>query len=185
VSRSGDVSARPDPADAAAVPAADAAKNGVQAAGDAAPVQAGDAAAAGRRRSGPLRWLPAAIWMGGIFWMSSRTGSEIDGLFPFAERLPDWMGGLDFGHVVAYYILGLLVLFGFGKPSPSAKWLTVAVCTLYGATDEFHQLFVDGRSAEWHDLANDSAGACLAVLTVSLPPVRRRFWACAGKRPMG
>lgn|GEM_PF-479426 len=134
-----------------------------------------ESARPGRKLPGWWRLLPAAIWMGVIFWLSSRTGSELGSLFPFADRLPRWMGGFDFGHLVAYYILGWLVLWGFGHPTPRAKWLTVGICTLYGATDEFHQLFVDGRSAELHDLVNDAIGACLAVLTASLPPVRRRF----------
>lgn len=111
--------------------------------------------------------------MAAIFWMSSRTGSELGTLFPFAERLPAWMGGLNFGHLVAYYVLGLFVWWGIGNNRPSAKWLTVIICALYGVTDEWHQLYVDGRSAEWIDLLNDTIGAVLAMLTLSIPPVRR------------
>lgn len=139
-----------------------------------------------RRRGFRLRrWLPAVLWMAAIFWMSSRTGSEIGSLFPFAERLPAWTGGLDFGHLVAYYILALAVLHGFGDVSRSARLWTILICTLYGATDEFHQLFVDGRSAELRDLVNDFIGACLAMLTVSLPPVRRRLEPWLIKKTMG
>lgn len=123
-----------------------------------------------------VRWIPALVWMGVIFSMSAKTGSEIGSMFPFVDLLPEWMGGLDFGHLIAYYVLGLLVWFAIGDSvsSPaSAKWLAIAISALYGATDEFHQLFVDGRSAEWRDLLNDTIGACLAMVTVSLPPVRR------------
>lgn len=138
-----------------------------------------------RRKTGWLRSVPAVLWMAAIFWMSSRTGSEIGAMFPFVRYLPDWMGGLDFGHLAAYFVLGFLVLWAFGHTGRSAKWLTVVICTLYGATDEFHQLFVDGRSAQWHDLLNDAIGATLAVLLFSWPPVRRRIGLAAGKRPMG
>ena len=45
----------------------------------------------------------------------------------------------------------------------SLKVLLVAMIgTLaYGMTDEYHQLFVVGRSAEWMDLASDGAGGFL------------------------
>lgn len=140
----------------------------------------------GRSRSKAwVRWLPAVLWMAVIFYMSSRTGSELGTMFPFAEHLPDWMGGLNSGHLVAYYVLGLLVWWGLGSTSRSAKWLSVLICTAYGVTDEFHQLFVDGRSAELRDLVNDFIGACLAMLTVSLPPVRRRLEPWLIKKTMG
>ena len=37
-----------------------------------------------------------------------------------------------------------------------AAWL---VATLYGVTDEWHQMYVPGRTSELRDLVNDAAGA--------------------------
>jgi VanZ family protein len=48
-------------------------------------------------------------------------------------------------------------------PSTRIAWLSVLTATVYGATDEFHQLFVPQRSAEFVDLVADSLGATLAV----------------------
>lgn len=41
-----------------------------------------------------------------------------------------------------------------------AAWL---VATLYGVTDEWHQVYVPGRTSELRDLVNDAAGALLAI----------------------
>lgn len=40
--------------------------------------------------------------------------------------------------------------------------------TLYACTDEFHQLFVEGRSCEFRDVCIDSAGVAAGVLIASL-----------------
>lgn len=38
------------------------------------------------------------------------------------------------------------------------------LCVLYAASDEFHQLFVDGRSGQLRDVVIDSCGAAVGVL---------------------
>jgi len=126
-----------------------------------------------KRLTKGLRWLPAVLWLAVIFWLSSRTGNEIGSMFPFADRLPAWVGGLNFGHFIAYYVLAFLIWLAFGSDRPAAKAQVVALCALYGITDEFHQLFVDGRTADWLDWRNDVIGAILAMLTVSVPSIRR------------
>lgn len=120
-----------------------------------------------------VRFLPAVLWMAVIFWLSSRTGSELGALFPYVERWFPWLDGFNFGHFVAYFILAILLWFGFGSHRFSIKVLVVALSTLYGVSDEFHQMFVEGRTADWIDIRNDAIGATLAMITVSLPPIRR------------
>lgn len=46
-----------------------------------------------------------------------------------------------------------------------AAW---AYSTFYACTDEFHQLFVPGRSAELRDVAVDSCGALVGVIIILL-----------------
>ena len=45
----------------------------------------------------------------------------------------------------------------------AAVLLTVVCATAYGVSDEFHQTFVPGRTADVHDVAADAIGAALAA----------------------
>ena len=77
-------------------------------------------------------------------------------------------------HGAAYGLLAILVARALTRgdiPALTVRHAATAwvVATVYGATDEFHQSFVPGRSAEWLDLAADAAGAFAAVSAL---------WAC-------
>jgi VanZ family protein len=118
-----------------------------------------------------IRLLPAFLWMGTIFYLSSQTGDELGGLLPIFQLFFPLMEGLDWGHFLAYFILALTYAWAF--PGSRLTWLNkgavVLLCLLYGVTDEFHQIFVPGRSSDWHDLRNDAIGAALAMLLLSIP----------------
>ncbi|HUF74669.1 MAG TPA: VanZ family protein [Longimicrobiales bacterium] len=72
-------------------------------------------------------------------------------------------------HAVLYTILGGTL--GYGRhhaiPSPP-HWLLIGIGALYGATDEWHQGFVDGRSPEWGDWVADVAGVTVGYVAVLL-----------------
>ncbi|WP_438433490.1 VanZ family protein [Gorillibacterium sp. sgz500922] len=121
------------------------------------------------------RWGPVILVMIAIFYFSSRTGDDLNGWLPLFRKLIPGMAGFDWGHFVAYFILGLAFLWALttGAYTVKEKLLAVLLCVLYGLTDEFHQQFVPGRSPDWHDLRNDGIGALLAMLVVSLPRVHR------------
>ena len=58
------------------------------------------------------------------------------------------------------------------RASPLRAFL---LATLYGATDEFHQLFVPGRTAAFDDLAADALGAAAAAgLLLAWAIIRRQ-----------
>ena len=42
--------------------------------------------------------------------------------------------------------------------------IALSICILYCLTDEFHQLFISGRSGEIMDCVNDTLGGCIAIL---------------------
>lgn len=104
-------------------------------------------------------WLPTLAWMGVIFYLSGRTGSELQTFFPFIK---------DFnpGHLIAYFILGGLIYSSLARSTASRHLVfwSIFLSIIYGLSDEYHQSFVPGRSPELRDLLNDTAGAVLSVL---------------------
>jgi hypothetical protein len=100
-------------------------------------------------------WGPAVGWACAIFFVSSAASPVLQ------PPAPDWVL-----HGVAYGLLAVLVCRalagGLGRPL-EAPWalLGALIATLYGASDEFHQMFVPGRMAEMRDLVADAAGAVI------------------------
>jgi VanZ family protein len=128
-------------------------------------------------------WIPALIWMGVIFLLSTdmfsspETASIVEGilrwLFPFLSGT--WVRGIHFGirktaHLSVYAALLLFYLMGLSasfrlKPrlSPKTAALALVMATLYACTDEWHQSFSPLRLGTPTDVLFDSAGA-LAML---------------------
>lgn len=83
----------------------------------------------------------------------------------FAERINHPVRKL--AHATEYAALGFLITAMFGAYG-FERWRRFAIswgCTIvYAGTDEFHQLFVPGRSGQLKDVAIDSAGALAGVL---------------------
>lgn len=70
-------------------------------------------------------------------------------------------------HFTEYFILGLiLILYLQTKEKLTTKYIILAIifCVLYAASDEIHQLFVDGRSCKIIDILIDTCGSSLAIL---------------------
>ncbi len=73
------------------------------------------------------------------------------------------------GHLLGYAVLGLTAVRAVAGGLPRRVTMRIAAIALaitvgYGMSDEFHQLFVPGRSAEIADLVADAAGAVLATI---------------------
>jgi len=63
-------------------------------------------------------------------------------------------------------VLGILfcnVLRDYKKTLQGIALWSIAGSALYALTDEFHQLFITGRSSELHDVGIDTLGASLGV----------------------
>jgi VanZ family protein len=98
------------------------------------------------------RWFWAFAIAALIFFASSRERVASPGLTEVDDK---------FGHFAVYGLLGTLVC-RLGSDRRSAVW-SLLVVSAYGASDEWHQSFVPGRSTELSDWIADTAGAALAI----------------------
>ncbi len=84
------------------------------------------------------------------------------------------------GHITEYAVLALLTLRALRilRPAPGARWswplafLALGMSAAYGATDEFHQMFVPSRGPSVHDVLIDACGAAVGLTLAFL--YRRR-----------
>ena len=129
------------------------------------------------KTNGPSRillyWGPAIIVMLVIFFLSSRSSSQ----------LPDF-GSIDTiikksGHILGYALLALTYIRGVSSVMGKrrASWLVVvlSICLtiLYAMSDEYHQSFTPGRGSDWTDVGIDtSAGLCAVFLWYEFPSLR-------------
>jgi VanZ family protein len=85
------------------------------------------------------------------------------------SKLPQPPGGLSFYHVhiAAYAGLGALTTRAAAKGlrhvSLTAALAAIAISSLYGVTDEYHQVFVPGRTFDLLDMAADAFGSMLGA----------------------
>lgn len=120
-----------------------------------------------------IHWIPALAWMAMIFFMSHQSGSNLNSVLPWFQRLFPFMQDFNWGHFVAYFVLALTFYWALGRTYANirGRLIVVLLCVLYGMTDEIHQLFVSGRTADWIDLRNDAIGAFIAMFFVSIRAV--------------
>lgn len=121
-------------------------------------------------RSPRWLWGPVVLQMALIFAASS---------IPNLQHLP---GGISdkSGHSIGYALLAGFLLRAFaGGRLRGVTWargvLAIVLATLYGLSDEFHQLFVPGRSSDRYDVVADCLGASLAVALGWLANAVRRW----------
>lgn len=107
-----------------------------------------------------LRWTPALLWMGLIFFLSAQ---------PDLPHAPEpWLDVVlkKAGHALLYGVLARLYLYALGKPRPSlprVQFLALLLAILYGISDEVHQAFVPGRTPSPWDVLIDGIGGGIAL----------------------
>lgn len=75
-------------------------------------------------------------------------------------------------HICIYGFLGLLCyislihLKGSNTFSNNPLLWTLIICSAFGASDEFHQLFTPNRTCDFWDWVSDTAGVILAALII-------------------
>lgn len=122
------------------------------------------------------------IWMGIIFWFSAQPADDSttmsNGVIAMLEEFfhIDMLheGNLIYdtvsflvrkaAHMSEYAILGMLV-YGYVREArpKQAFWIAFGVVCMYACSDEFHQLFVPGRTGKWMDVGIDTLGGFLGL----------------------
>jgi VanZ family protein len=115
------------------------------------------------------KWIPALIWMGCLFILSTEFFSAantskvispiLEFIFPSASAATiAMMHGMvrKAAHFTNYGILFWLLIRG---PMAGRPYSALGFCVLYALLDEGHQIFVPGRTASLYDVAIDSSGA--------------------------
>ncbi|MBM7582188.1 VanZ family protein [Caldicoprobacter guelmensis] len=138
-----------------------------------------------KRISTLVSWTLVFAWMAVIFLFSAQPAHESDGLsksvtlfilrlakriVPSIELIFD-VAILNYlvrkvAHFAVYFVLGVLTANALeisGVPTFKAFALALAICIVYAATDEIHQLFVPGRGSQIKDVLIDSAGAAVGI----------------------
>ena len=73
-------------------------------------------------------------------------------------------------HVSEYFILYLLLINLFSSLIKNKRMLLyligLVICFIYACTDEYHQLFVDGRTGQFIDVLIDTIGPIIAFLEI-------------------
>ena len=119
----------------------------------------------GRTAMGKIKhffWFqfPALAWAIAIFVQSSIAYLSAPDL---GFNLQD-----KFLHAIEYAIFGFLLWRALSNHASeflqkNSYWLTFLLCSLYAISDEFHQSFVPGRTADVDDVIADFIGAGLIV----------------------
>ncbi len=74
-------------------------------------------------------------------------------------------------HFSIYFVLAIFVFLALDETNNKYKWnfaISLGICFVYSLTDEFHQLFIDGRAGQFRDCLIDSFGAFVACIIYSL-----------------
>ena len=114
------------------------------------------------------------IWMIIIFVMSSFNGESSGNQSNFIVKIISEIFSISnvnylsfiirkLAHFTEYFILGILVINNFKKINKKIIFGSIIFCMLYAFTDEFHQLFVSGRSGQIIDVLIDSFGSMCGI----------------------
>jgi VanZ family protein len=115
-------------------------------------------------------WLPVIAYMAMLFGLSS------------LHTLPSPPAGFSFYdvHVAAYAGLAVLTARATGgglrDVSLRAVLAAIVISSLYGVSDEYHQMFVPGRTFDLLDMLSDAIGSIAGASAVGAwSIIRRRF----------
>ena len=131
-----------------------------------------------------IAWGLLVFWMVLIFFMSNQPGevssSQSDLVLKLFSligiELNEYFGELatlvvrKTAHFSEYMILYLLVynVLRFYANNRRTRLYLIGFVFLYACSDEFHQLFIPGRSGQFKDVLIDTSGALIMLMIIFL-----------------
>ncbi len=120
-----------------------------------------------------ISWAAVAVCMGIIFFLSAQNGAEsgeTSGWLLLLLKLPISEGFLrTAAHFLEFTGLAVLIFNALYQTCGRIRpFLSFALASVYAATDEFHQLFVEDRACTLFDWFIDSLGAASGVAVLCL-----------------
>ena len=77
-------------------------------------------------------------------------------------------------HITEYLILGLLMFNALKQFNILNIYYAIILCILYSCTDEFHQLFINGRSGSFRDVLIDTIGILLGTYLYKILIIKKK-----------
>lgn len=124
-------------------------------------------------------FIPMIIWMIFIFIMSHTDGNQSSLQSGFFVDLISKIIKIDqellslmirkAAHMSEYAFLALTVFYGLYQNKFNQKLLlpiSLLISFLYACSDEFHQLFIAGRSGQFIDVLIDTSGALIMIMII-------------------
>ena len=121
------------------------------------------------------------IWMIFIFFMSNTNGNDSSSQSNFFANIILQFINIDketltflirkVAHMSEYAILALFTYYALIKIAFNKRiifQITFLISFLYACSDEFHQLFISGRSGQFTDIIIDSTGCLIMLLFLYL-----------------
>ena len=111
-----------------------------------------------------LYWTPPIGWASVLFTLSCMS---------FSWHKPGFANEDKVFHIGLFGMLSMLLYFALryerGLPIVKAALLAFVITSVYGASDEFHQLFTPGRDCDVFDWLADTVAGSIAFLTILAP----------------
>ena len=114
-------------------------------------------------------WIPALLWAGGIFYLSSLTfNTTTPPPFEISDKAI---------HVGLFSVLALFIYLGLLQTTSLNGWRCAgwafALAVIYGGLDELHQYYVPGRIMDAKDWMADGVGALLPLCVQTISQLKR------------
>ena len=117
-------------------------------------------------------WCSVALYCSIIFFLSAQQNLSLPSI-PSIDKV---------AHFLEYVGLGWVCAYAWRNELPRWPSLTIIVfstvfASAYGASDEWHQAYVPGRTSDWRDWAADTCGGFVGgILYMSWLRIRESFW---------